>query len=103
EWLARDLDRAGIGYVRADNALPWIDDFGRAQKMMDRQVGFDFRRALDSIVRKIDPAHASRFQKFSCDYYWSTYQSEWATDYSFRDASTLRERYPRLIRHALST
>ncbi len=36
-------------------------------------------------------------------YYWSTYQSEWATDLVFRDARVLRWLYPRWLLHALTT
>ena len=30
EWLARKLDRSGIGYERLDNALARLDDLPRA-------------------------------------------------------------------------
>jgi hypothetical protein len=34
-------------------------------------------------------------------YYWSAYQSEWATDVLFRDAQTLATLYPAFVRHAM--
>ncbi len=37
EWLAAELDRAGIGYLRRDNCFADIEDFARAQKPADRQ------------------------------------------------------------------
>src|SRR5262245_11701870 len=39
EWLARDLERCGIGYRRRDNCFTGIEDFARAQRLADRQVG----------------------------------------------------------------
>ena len=36
-------------------------------------------------------------------YYWSTFQSEWATDILFRDAATLARLYPKLVQHGLLT
>jgi hypothetical protein len=36
EWLARALDRAGIGYVRYDNSLLAIDDLHAAAELCDR-------------------------------------------------------------------
>ena len=38
EWLARQMDQAGIRYRRHDNCFTWIEDFGRAQKLMDDQL-----------------------------------------------------------------
>ena len=35
------------------------------------------------------------------DYYWSAYQSEWATDVLFRDRASLGAIYPALVRHAM--
>jgi hypothetical protein len=35
------------------------------------------------------------------DYYWSAYQTEWATDVAFRDPKSLAEIYPTLVRHAM--
>src|SRR3989304_5259753 len=34
-------------------------------------------------------------------YYWSAYQTEWATDIMFKDPRTLAELYPLLVRHAM--
>jgi hypothetical protein len=35
------------------------------------------------------------------DYYWSAYQTEWATDVLFQDPRTLANLYPTLVRHAM--
>jgi hypothetical protein len=36
------------------------------------------------------------------NYYWSTYQGEWAVDLAFCSARTLERLYPRLLRHGIS-
>jgi hypothetical protein len=36
-------------------------------------------------------------------YYWTSEQTEWATDVAFRDAATLAELYPSLTRHGIET
>jgi hypothetical protein len=36
------------------------------------------------------------------DYYWSAYQTEWATDVLFKDPRALSEIYPPLVRHAMN-
>jgi hypothetical protein len=36
EWLARQFDRRGIGYVRWDNSLHSIDDLDTAAELCDR-------------------------------------------------------------------
>jgi hypothetical protein len=37
------------------------------------------------------------------DYYWSVYQSEWASDVMFFNAARLCRLYPRLVQHGLTT
>ena len=36
EWLAQQLDRAGISYLKRDNCFTQISDLKRAQRLMDR-------------------------------------------------------------------
>ncbi len=38
EWLARQMDGAGIRYRRRDNCFVWIDDVGKAQKLMHKTL-----------------------------------------------------------------
>ena len=43
------------------------------------------------------------FRGFRVPYYWSIYQSEWATDVMFRRASDLAVIYPALVLHGMQT
>ena len=103
EWLARDMDAAGLGYQRRDNCFTWLEHPDQAQRLMDRQVQSDWPGLLDGIARSLNPLHETMFAGFPMDYYWSTYQSEWATDVMFRDQAVLARLYPRLVHHGLTT
>jgi hypothetical protein len=58
---------------------------------------------LNGLARQLNPRHATLFAAYPVSYYWSTHQSEWATDLVFRDAAALRRLYPRLLHHAVTT
>ena len=103
EWLARSMDAAGLHYVRRDNCFTWLEDAGQAQRLMDRQVRSDWPERLNRIAHSLNPRHAAMFAAYPMQYYWSTYQSEWATDIMFRRAATLAHLYPRLVQHGLTT
>ena len=103
EWLARAMDKAGLGYVRRDNCFVRLADAKQAQRLMDRQVRAAWPKLLRQIGRRLNLIHDEMFQAFPIEYYWSTYQSEWATDIMFRDAATLGRCYPRLVHHGLTT
>lgn len=103
EWLARQMDQAKLGYAQRDNCFVWLEDAGRAQKLLDAQLRTDWPSLLDGLACQLNPRHADLFGKFRAPYYWSTYQSEWATDIMFKRAEDLASLYPRLIRHGISS
>src|SRR2546423_2905591 len=47
EWLARQMDRAGISYQQRDNCFSYIADPQRAQQLMDRLTTRNFKPFLD--------------------------------------------------------
>lgn len=102
EWLSRQMDRAGVGYEREDNCFPRIDDVTRAQKLMNKQLRLHWPSALNRLARVLNPAHAKILGTHQLTYYWTVHQSEWATDFMFRDHTTLTESYHRLARHGIS-
>lgn len=102
EWLARQMDGDGLSYRRQDNCFPWVENWARAQELMDRQLKVDWPQLLNEIAGQLNPIHADVFAKYPLSYYWSTYQSEWASDVVFRDADTLRQLHPRLLRHGMT-
>lgn len=102
-WLAEQMKAAGLRFARADNCFVWVEDFVRAQKLAQQQLRMRWVPMLREIRQALNPLHEEMFQRFRVNYYWSTYQSEWATDLVFRDAQPLRELYPGLVRHSMST
>ena len=104
DWLARQLDAAGIGYLKKDNAFVAIDNFPRAQALLDEQLKVTWPLALDALVREFHPVHAERFGSATPQpYYWTAEQSEWATDVIFNSPRALAELYPRLLHHGITT
>ena len=103
EWLGRQLDAAGIRYERRDNCFPWVGDWPRAQALLEQQRRLAWGPRLDALARGVNPAHAEIFARWPIDYYWTTFQSEWAVDVVFQDRDVLRRLYPRLLLHALTT
>jgi hypothetical protein len=58
EWLARQLDAAGIAYRREDNCLPWLADLPRAQALMAQPERADRPALLRPLVAQGHPLHA---------------------------------------------
>lgn len=100
-WLARQLAKAGRSdFRREDNYFTQLDAPVIAQRIMNRQLAVDWQRALDGVLRLVNPIHRQIFRPWPQTYYWSVYQSEWATDLVFRDRKALDATYPELVRHA---
>jgi hypothetical protein len=101
EWLARELWRRHSAFKKADNCFTWLKNPTLAQRLMDEQLDTDWPTALNALARGINPLHAEIFACWPMDYYWSGYQTEWATDVVFKDPRTLAALYPPLVRHAM--
>ena len=101
EWLARQMDRARLGYVRRDNCFVDVADVAKAQKLFDRQLSTDWPALFDRIASRVHPSKALLLGDCPVDYYWSVDQSEWATDVMLRSPERLASLYPRLLRHAV--
>jgi len=106
EWLSRQMDQAGLGYVRRENCFTDLADVERAQSLMDEQLTTDWKSALDGIAAAAHPAHVRLFgpkSDYPIDPYWSVQQSEWATDVMFKNRGLLGKRYPRFIHQGITT
>lgn len=101
EWLARDLaKRSRAQFVRNDNCFTHLGNPELAQRLMNEQLEVNWPKELAAIARGLNPLHEEIFRAWPQDYYWSTYQSEWATDLIFENADALASIYPGLVRHA---
>src|SRR5205809_5811535 len=104
EWLRRQMDAAGIKYLRKDPGAPGlqIDDIPAAQRMLDEQVRFDWKPALDQLADSIAPTLQQVLAPVPMSYYWTIAESEWATDFMFNRTADLAQLYPALLQHAMS-
>ena len=100
EWLARQLDTAGIGYRRRDNCFLEVEDPKRAQQLLDQQLKTRWKPAFHKLLHDYHPAHADIFREHPLQYFWTLDQSELATDVMFRSKEALAALYPQLLRHA---
>lgn len=101
EYLARRLEKAGVGFEKRDNCFTRIDDLPRAQRMMDDLIHRNWPWTLSKYARRFNPWCVPGNQIGFRGYYWTFRQSEYATDVMFRDAASLAEVYPQLVRHAM--
>jgi hypothetical protein len=100
EWLARQLDRRRIGYVRWDNSLLAIDDLDTAAGLCERFAHKAWPRVLNAFARRLNPVlPAIRAANYG-GYYWVLDQAEIATDVMFTTRPRLLELWPDLVRHA---
>lgn len=103
EWLSRQMDKVGISYDKSDNCFLKIEDWSRAQQLMKDQVSLNWSKAMDKIADRVNPVLDEIFSNYKIRYYWTVYQSEWATDVIFNSPQALSSIYPQLVRGAMST
>lgn len=101
EWLARQMDQQGLKYRQQRNCFVWMEDYEQSQKLLNRQLEMDWAELLNGLARQLNPVHESIFEQYPASYYWTCYQSEWATDIVFREAAFLQRLMPLLVRHGL--
>lgn len=99
-WLARALERAGIGFTLVDNAFTACADWERAQSLAKDFPVKELHQALDRWLDDYCPV-ARTLQPDG--YHWSITQAEYATDVVFRSPEALRVLYGELRRHAIHT
>ena len=84
---------------QVDNCLTWMANPALAQRLMNEQLETDWPAALSAIARSLNPIHEEIFEAWPMEYYWTGYQTEWATDVLFKDPKSLAEIYPAFVRH----
>ena len=101
EYLARRLDRAGIGYEKNGNCFTQIDVLPRAQRMLDDLGERNWVSFLNALARRVNPWAKSQNSLDLHAYYWTFRQSEYATDVMFTNKQALEAIYPSLVDHAI--
>jgi hypothetical protein len=80
-----------------------MEDYTRAQALMDEQLRSDWPKELGAIAQQLNPLHGKMFDGVAADYYWSVIESEWATDVGFRGGVELRRLFPLLVEHGMTS
>ena len=101
EWLSWQMDKAGLKYRQQGNCFVWIQDYEQAQKLLKQQLETNWAGLLNGFAAQLNPVQDSIFDLYPASYYWTAYQTEWATDIVFGKAEFLKRLMPLLVRHGL--
>lgn len=102
--LARQMDQAKLAYLRADNCFLRLADPRAAQKLADQQLRLDWPSHLNRLLALAHPVHRQRLVPlYGLEYYWTSTQSEYATDLVFKDPEQLAQLYPCFVHHGIMT
>jgi len=102
EWLRRDLERQQCDFVAKGNKFLHLADYDAAQRMLDRQLDTRWAQTLDRFLPTVFPA-MKHILGPHLSYYWTLWQSEWATDLIFPSSRDLDPIADSLLRHAFMT
>jgi hypothetical protein len=103
EWLARKLDKKGIGYIRYENTFVHIDDLARAQKICDGFPRRAWSRPFDGLARRSNPLLPLINRLGFGPYYWAVDACEVATDVMWQNRKGLLRVLDDLFDYALRT
>jgi len=90
-----------LSFNQVDNCFNWVSDLNKVSTLTTSQLSEKWPKTLDQFATTINPLcqqHGSGNR-----YYWTTHQSEWATDIIFKNTSALDEIYPELVTHSMLT
>jgi hypothetical protein len=90
-----------VTYVKAENCFPWIEDVGKAQALLDMQRRSDWKELLEGLLGEYAPWLSPSLGMIRPEYYWSADETEFATDYMFRDQAVLDRIFPMLVRYGM--
>ena len=102
EWLRRSLEREGVNFVARGNKFLHIDDYALAQRLLDRQLDTRWEPMLGGFLADVFPARQAILGPY-LSYYWTLWQSEWATDLIFPSPKDIAPIMDSLLRHAFMT
>lgn len=102
QWLRRGLATAGVPFVVRDNKFFDIGDYELAQRLLCEQLDTQWRLMLDDFISEVFPSRRAIVGPY-LSYYWTLWQSEWATDYIFGSPGDIAPLMDSLLRHAFMT
>jgi len=99
EWLRRSLEKNGIDFIAKGNKFLHIADYQQAQHLMDKQLDIRFIELLNGFLPTVFPMMPDVLGPY-LSYYWTLWQSEWATDLIFDSPIKLNPIMKSLLFHA---
>ena len=100
QWLARQLEAAGISYRLLDNAFVDISDWDKAQQICD---SFDVQQLHERLRHWVQLYCPSQLRDIDESYNWTLDTVEYATDVVFHWQQDLQPLYQEWIRTAIHT
>lgn len=88
-WLARQMDRAGIGYQRSDNKITAVEDAPAVKALCDQLAHTEWPAFLDRHAALVNPLLPDIRAAGVPGYWWVIDQCEYATDSLFRDRAAV--------------
>jgi DNA-binding MarR family transcriptional regulator len=98
-WLASKLKEEQLKYKMLDNAFVEIDNWERANSIVESFKVEELHEKLNRFASKYCPV----YKEFKQLYHWSIMQCEYATDIVFKEAKDLQAIYSKLIQTAVHT
>ncbi len=102
EWLRREMERSKVAFVCKGNKFLHVGSYDLAQRFLDAQMDSRWAAILNSFLGVAFPTMRETLGPH-LDYYWTLWQSEWATDLIFDRPETLTPVTANLMRHAFMT
>jgi hypothetical protein len=102
EWLRRRLEARQINFWRQGNKFLHIEDYALAQRFLNQQLDRQWPRLLNSFLPMAFPTRTQTLGPH-LSYYWTLWQSEWASDLIMDSPAELTATMASLLRHALIT
>lgn len=102
-WLERQLIREGIEYVKDGNCFTYIEDYARAQELVQEQLRSHWAQRFETLLERNCPGLKTVLDQCPVHHYWSIDESEWATDIVFDCVKDLEELIPKLARYGIVT
>ena len=99
EWLRRGLEKKGVDFHVHGNKFLHIADYQKAQQLLDEQLNTRFTDMLNGFTQRVFPGMEDILGPH-LSYYWTLWQSEWATDLIFDSPDSLKAPMDALLRHA---
>lgn len=101
EYLAKQMEQAGISFEQQGNCFTRIADIPKAQRLSDQLITKNWTSFLHALARKVNPWLDPQGELILKPYYWTIREGEYATDILFTEPQALSDIYPALIDHAI--